>query len=187
MDSIGSDAYHIYLMCRVPLIVSALLAASTSARADPRFHPSDVQSVFFIGKSDDRNQVHYGLHLDGDCVPVGEQPVYAYWLQVEKGNVTEDLNFLDRSVYGVKGQQVAQRSVKESKVLMTVKAAPDRAIEIVIHKRDGKCIADPIATINGAPARVGSVFVHVAGWLRVDWIEIRGTANGKPVVERVKH
>jgi hypothetical protein len=168
-------------------LVLSLLA--TSARADdPRFHPNDVRSVFLIGKSDDRDEVHYGIHLDKDCVPVGEQPVYAYWLQVEKGpNITEDLNLLDRSVYGVKGQSVTRRSTDESKVLMTVKAAPDRTVAIVLHKQDGKCIADPIATINSAPARLDRVFIHIAGFLRVDWVEIRGVANGKPVVERVKH
>ena len=161
------------------------------ARADdPRFWSNDVRTLFAIGKNIDRDEVQYGIHLDKDCVPIGNEPIYAYWRQIEQGpNVTEDLNALDRTVYGIKGQWVTKRSRsadEESKVLMTLRATSDRSIAVITRKRDGKCIADPIATINGGPARLERVFVHIAGFLSVDWIDIKGTVSGKPVVEHVK-
>jgi hypothetical protein len=180
---------RIWPMSKRLLAAALLFALTATARADdPRFHPHDVRTVFVIAKNDDHDEVQYGIHLDESCAPVGGSPLYAYWRQFEQGpNVTEDLNLLDRTVYGIKGQWVVARSAEGSKVLMTIKAAPDRPVAILTTKRDGKCVADPIATINGAPARLDRVFVHIPGFMRVDWIEIRGTTNGKPVVERIKH
>jgi len=33
-----------------------------------------VSSAFFIAKSENRNQVHYGVHVDAACSPVGAEP-----------------------------------------------------------------------------------------------------------------
>ena len=90
-------------------------------------------------------------------------------------------------MYGIKEQRVTKRAPEESKVLMTLKATPDRMIAVLVHRRDGRCVADSIAFINAVPSFLDRVFVHVAGFLKVDWVEIRGRLNGKPVVERVKH
>lgn len=176
-------------MRRVALGVVSVVFLVTAARAaDPRFGPNDIHTLFVVGKSDDRNEVQYGIHLDASCTPIGEAPVYAYWRQLERGpDVTEDLNMLDRTVYGVREQRVLVRSAQESKVLMTIKATPTRGIAIFVRKRDGKCVPEVIATINGSASLLERVFVHVAGFLSVDWIEIRGQLNGQPVVEHVKH
>ena len=171
------------------LAITATTASATSARADdPRFGANDIRSLFVIGKNIDRDEVRYGIRLDKECVPIGSEPMYAYWQQLEQGpNVTEDLNFLDRTVYGIKTQKVVKRSPEESKVLMTLEATSERYVAVLVHRRDGKCVAESIAFINGTPSLLERVFVHVAGFLKVDWIEIRGLLNGKPVVERVKH
>jgi hypothetical protein len=170
---------------RLAVFCSSLLFAATAA-ADSRFGPNDVRTVFEIGKNLDRNVVQYGVRLDKDCVPIGDEPIYAYWRQFEKGpEVTEDLNFLDKQGYGIKGEWVTKRSPDGSKILMTLRAT-DRPIAVIVKKNDeGKCTAEAITTINGGPAHLDRVFVHVAGFLKVDWIEIKGSANGKPVVERV--
>src|SRR5256885_5089221 len=84
---------------------------STTASADSRFGPHDVRTIFEIGKNLDRNVVQYGIRLDKDCVPVGDEPIYAYWRQFEKSpDATEDLNFLDKQGYGIKGEWVTKRS-----------------------------------------------------------------------------
>ncbi len=159
--------------------------------ADPKFGPNDLPTLFVIAKNIDRNEVQYGIHLDKDCVPVGDEPIYAYWRQFERGaNVTEDLNFLDKTVYGIGGQWVLQRSADGSKVLMKVKASGERGIAILVKKNEsGKCVSDTVATIAGQRAHLDRVFVHVPGFMRVDWVEIRGTAasDHKPIVERVNH
>ena len=171
------------------LLAAALTVPAGAARADgPRFGPHDVRAIFAIAKNIDRDEVRYGIRLDQDCVPVGDAPVYAYWQQIEQGpNVVEDLNFLDRTVYGIDGQWVLKRGTDASKVLMTLKATPKRGIAILTRRRDGKCRAESIATIEGRPARLESVFVHIPGFLKVDWIDIRGSdvATGASVVERV--
>jgi hypothetical protein len=167
---------------------SASLVVAPTADADPRFGPNDVRTLFEIGKSDDRNVVQYGIRLDKECMPVGDEPIYVYWRQFEKGpDVTEDLNLLDKTVYGIKGEWVTKRAADGSKVLMTLRST-DRPIAIVVKRSDnGKCVGDAIASINGQPAHLERVFVHIAGFLKVDWIEIRGrsVANGSAVVERV--
>ncbi len=170
------------------LAASALGSTGSASAADPRFGPNDIRTLFVIAKNIDRDEVQYGIHLDKDCVPIGDAPIYAYWRQFEQGSdVTEDLNVLDRTVYGIDGQWVTKRSADDSKVLMTLKATPKRGIAVITKKRDGKCVADTIATINRRPARLQRVFVHVPGFLRVDWIEIRGVdgATGEPAFEHV--
>ena len=169
-------------------VLWTIVTFSASAAADSRFGPNDVRTLFEIGKNLDRNVVQYGIRLDKDCVPVGDEPIYAYWRQFEKGpDVTEDLNFLDKQGYGIKGEWVVKRDPAGSKVLMTLRAT-DRPIAVLVKKNDdGKCVADTIAKINGEQAHLERVFVHVAGFLKIDWIEIRGTsvASGKPAIERV--
>jgi hypothetical protein len=175
------------LLAPLALAAAVSLAPAVARASESRFGKHDIQTLFAIGKNLDRNEVQYGIRLDQNCVPYGDAPVYAYWRQYEEGpTVTEDLNMLDRTVYGIKSQAVVKRSPDESKVLMTIKAT-DRTIAVVTHNRNGKCVADPIALINGSPARLERVFVHVKSWLNVDWIEIKGSANGQTIVERIKH
>lgn len=167
----------------------ALFFAAIPAHADdPRFHANDIRTLFVIAKNIDRNEVQFGIHLDRSCQPVGDEPIYAYWRQFERGaDVTEDLTFLDRTVYGIGSQKVLERTPDKSKVLMTIKAAPDRGVAIITKSQDGKCVAQSVALINGQPSDLERVFVHVAGFMSVDWVELRGRRAGEAVVERVKH
>src|SRR3954463_11410839 len=119
------------------------------AHADPTFGPNDIKTLFAIKKSENKNEVHYGIHLDDSCQPVGEEPIFAYWLDLEKGpNVVSDLGVFEKKGYGIKGQWVQKRSADESKVLMNLKATPDRGILVTTKKKDGKCVSETIATIN---------------------------------------
>jgi hypothetical protein len=169
--------------------VAALLFVGVAQAADaPRFGPHDIRTLFLVAKSENRNEVHYGIHLDKDCLPIGSSPVFAYWQENEQGpNVLEGLHTLDRTVYGISRQNVARRALDESVVTMAIRAAPDRAVTITIRRQNGACVAEPMGLIAGTRARLERIFVHIPGVLRVDWIEIRGTANGKVIVERVKH
>jgi len=161
-------------------------ALPSVAHADPTFGPNDIRTLFAIKKSENKNEVHYGIHLDPNCVPIGDEPIFAYWQDFEKGpNVLADLTLFEKSAYGIKGQWVRKRSAEESKVLMSLKATPDRGILVTTSKKNGKCVAESLATINKEPALLEQVFVHIAGFLSVDWIELRGFRMGKPSVERV--
>lgn len=180
-------------MTRAPAIVLFFLVSlfALTAQADSNanpFKPGDIRVLFVIKKSTNRNQVAYGIHLDKQCQPVGDEPMYGYWLQYEEGpNEIRDLTFLDRTVYGIHSQKVLKRTPEESKVLMTLKAASDRGVAVITSPKDGGCVAKTITFINSTPANLDHIFVHVAGVMSVDWIEVRGQIDGKDVVERVKH
>jgi hypothetical protein len=164
------------------------LASMGPARAEGRFGPYDVRTLFGIGKNTDRNEVQYGIRLDKDCLPVGEEPIYAYWRQYEKGpEVTADLNWLDKTGYGIKDQRVAERSAAGSKVLMRLRATSDRTIAVLVRKEGSACVAEPVAFIAGTPARLSHIHVQLSGPLSIDWIDIRGVGkDNKPIVERAK-
>jgi hypothetical protein len=159
------------------------------AHAEGRFGQFDVRTLFAIGKNTDRNEVQYGVRLDKDCVPQGEEPIYAYWRQYEKGpEVTEDLNWLDKTGYGIKDQRVEQRSPAGSKVVMRLRATSDRNIGVYVKKEGDKCVAEPISYISGTSARLQKIHVQLSGPISIDWIEIRGlrSDNHQPIVERTK-
>lgn len=164
-------------------------AVGPTAHAEGRFGPHDVRTMFVIGKNTDKNEVQYGIRLDKDCVPIGDEPVYAYWRQYEKGpEVTEDLNFLDKTGYGIKDQRVEQRSPASSKVLMRLRATSDRTIAIYVRKEGATCVAEPISYIAGTSARLQRIHVQLSGPLSISWIDIRGvrTDNKQPINERTK-
>jgi len=159
------------------------------AHAEGRFGPHDVRTLFVIGKNLDRNEVQYGLRLDKDCVPVGDEPVYPYWRVYEKGpEVTDDLNFLDKTGYGIKDQKVEQRSPSGSKVMMRLRATSDRSIAIYIRKDADKCVADSLTYITGTSALLQRIHVQLSGPLSIQYIDLRGLRadNRQPINERVK-
>jgi len=182
---------------RVPAAFAALaafvgvVALSPVAEADEsRFGPHDVRTVFAIGKNLDKNEVQYGVRLDDQCRPTSDEPIYAYLRQFEQGpEITEDLNFLDKTAYGIKSQVIQLRTERGTKIVMTLRATSERGIAVVVRKdaTTGSCTAEALAFINNTPARLQRVFVHVAGFLSVDYIELSGTRvdNGKPIVERI--
>lgn len=166
------------------LALSIGIVADAGAN-ESRFGPNDIQTLFGIAKNTNRNVVEYGIRLDADCKTIGNEPVYAYWRDYEKGpTVTSDLNMLDRTVYSVSRQNVVKRDDTGSRVVVVLKAATDRAIAVNVSKKDGKCVAESNAFISGTAARLDRIFVQVSGF-SYDWIELRGFANGKPIVERV--
>jgi hypothetical protein len=170
------------------LVAFAVLAPAAHA-GEPRFGPHDVRTVFVIGKNLDRNEVQYGIRLDDQCQPVSSEPVYAYWRQFEQGpEVTEDLNFLDETAYGIRMQTVQSPPNKPKKIVMTLRATSERGIAIVPRKEGTACAADALAFIARVPARLQRVYVKVAGFLSVDYIELSGIRldNGEPISERIK-
>lgn len=151
------------------------------------FGPHDVR-VFAITKSDNRDQVHFGVHLDKNCVPEGTEPVYGYWRIYEKGpDVVEDLNWMDQKAYGIVSQQITKDFQGGSKVLIALRAAPSRGIAVLTRKQDGRCVAEGITTIDNAPARLDHIFLKIKSWISIYYLEIHGfrVGTGQAVVERV--
>lgn len=160
------------------ILLPVLLATSL-------FGPFDIHSLFSIGQSIDRDEVHYGIHLDSQCRPDGKDAVFPYWRRADK--TIENLGVVDQAIYGIKEQTPMPAAEGESKLLVTLKATSERSVAVFVKKENGSCVARSIATIDHKPAELVSVYAHVGGILAgVDWIELRGTFEGKPIVERVR-
>lgn len=143
-----------------------------------RFGPNDVASVFFISKSENKNEVHYGIHLDPQCNVDGAQPVYPYW-QMREGNPHfEALLSREESAYGIASQSVTGNSVR-----VVLRALPDRPILVHVSRTDTGCVATATTTIARAPASLDHVFVQVAWPFGVSYLELVGKAPG--VEERI--
>jgi hypothetical protein len=55
----------------------------------------------------------YAIHLDSQCVPVGDAPVYAFWHMQEKGPaVIEPLLSRVERAYGIASQRVLVRGTE---------------------------------------------------------------------------
>lgn len=153
----------------------ALLAGSAAA--------ADIPSAFFISKTENKNQVHFSVHVDDACAPVGPAPVHAYWQMLERGPlVTEPLLAREERAYGIERQTLEGGSIR-----VTLRALPSRPI--VIHTwraADGKCASSSITPISGSAARLFNI--HVAlDWFRVDHLLLSGWKDdGSFVRERVE-
>ncbi len=167
--------------------VLVVLGAAPLVHAEGRFGPHDIRTLFSIGKNTDKNQVQYGIRLDADCVPVGDSPIYPYWRVYEKNpELTEDLNFLDRTAYGVRNQTVEQRSPAGSKVVMRLRATSDRSIGIYVHKEGNTCKGEALTFISGVASRLKHIHVQLSGPLSVSYIDISGARvdDNQPITER---
>jgi Domain of unknown function (DUF4833) len=141
------------------------------------FGPHDFMSLFSISKSENKNEVVYGIHLDGQCSPVGESPVFAFWRMNEKGPaVIEPLLAREERAYGIERQRVISRGADGSSVEVTLKALPSRPIVIDTKPgAGGRCDAWPTIPISGESAYLYNVYVKL-GTLRVDYLLLSGWA-----------
>ena len=85
------------------LAFAAGLAPVAPAQASEiTFGSHDIQTAFFISKSDDKNRVDYAMRLDKNCAPYGEEAVFAYWREFEGAPPvrTKEFSFIDKVPYG---------------------------------------------------------------------------------------
>jgi hypothetical protein len=158
----------------------ALLA--TAARGD--LGARDVPTVFHIAKSENRNQVHYGVHLDAACAPAGAAPAFAYWRMLEHGPLaTEPLLDREQGAYGFADQRV----LEGGRVVLRLRALPARSIVVQTGHEGDACSAVATTTIGGAPAVLDSVFVQLRWPFGVDHLVLAGhrTADGAAVQEKL--
>jgi hypothetical protein len=155
-------------------IATVWLLAGDAAHADG----SDVTTVFFIAKSENKNQVHYGIHLDADCVPSGSAPVFAYWRMLERGpSATEPLLSREIPAYGFASQQVSSQGASGGSVTVTLRALPERPIVVTSWRQDGACAASAETNIAGVPALLTRVYVQLRWPFGVDSLTLDGYAK----------
>lgn len=174
------------LLPRLVACTAAVLCAPfAKGGGDPDAHV--VGSVFFIAKSENRNQVHYGIRLDAACRPAGETPVFAYWRMLERGpRATEALLAPEQPAYGLSSQRVTKRDDRGGSVLVTLNALPKRVIAVESKAIGSTCRATASAVVGGVQATLASVFVQLRWPFGVESLLLSGwDADGHAVGERL--
>jgi hypothetical protein len=156
-----------------------VLSASAGFAASP-------ESVFHIDRNKNRNQVHYGVHLDDRCRPVGAEPVYNYWLRREENPpVVQPLKYFQQAAYGFQKQNIEA----DGRIEVRLRALPDRQLVIRIASVGGGCKAETFMTIDGKQAYLDKVFVFAEEGIllpTVRYIELFGRSNdGLAVYEKI--
>ena len=102
----------------VPLLLGCVLfvAPSSAGAGAPSFGANDLETLFFVAKSDDKNRVDYGMRLDKHCAPVGDEPVFPYWREFEPPPPvrTKPMSGFSKMGYGISTQKVLKRSAAGS-------------------------------------------------------------------------
>ena len=161
-------------------------AAALAGASAPERPPGEVPSVFFIAKSENKNQVHFAVAVDERCAPRGDEPVLARWWMLESGpGVIEPLGYWEQSAYGIASQRVLSRSATSGTIALSLKALASRELVVATSARaDGSCTASATVRIAGDTSQLESVFVQL-GFLHVAWIRLSGrTSKGEQVSEQ---
>jgi hypothetical protein len=173
-------------------LVALLLTASASALAhEPSFGENDLETLFFISKSDDRNRVDYGMRLDSRCSPIGKEPVFPYWREFEPPPPvrTKPMGAFSKLGYGISKQEVLRRNETGAEHAIQLRQV-DRVIYITTTRgADGRCSALVRTKIGGVDyAALRSIFVKLSGPLSVSYIDIKGKdlKTGQPIEERLR-
>jgi len=192
------------LACR-PAIPPALMTApakpgphaavANPANADPNlkpaFGPFDVQTAFYISKSNDRDRVDYGLRLDQHCVPLGNQAMFPYWRELEHAPPVRShpLSFFQYMAYGFSEQRVLARTDAGGQYRVNLKQVDRPVLVVTTRDVEGHCTTTAYARIKGvANAKLDHIFVKVAGPMSVDYVDVYGSdpKTGDALVERMK-
>jgi len=155
-------------------MIAALLVGPFARSAPLRFGPNDVASLFTVSKSENKNQVVYAIHLDAQCAPLGEAPVFAYWRMNEKGpDAIEPLLAVEEKAYGIERQRIVSSGGAGAKMEVALKAMPSRPIVIDTAMRAGSCKAWSTMPIAGETSFLYDVYVKLIG-PRVEYLVISG-------------
>lgn len=166
--------------------------APHTARADGavEFGPNDVRTVFYIAKSENKVEVHYGLRLDAACRPVGKAPVFGYWSRPRTGyRSTGALDGVGKRYYAASDAQKVEARATGGHVQMYVKALQKVVVDIDIQKTPQGCVAVPTTTINRERAQLSRAYLQFGSLgMSVKYVDIVGSrlATGARVVQRIQ-
>jgi hypothetical protein len=175
----------------VALALALSGVSRTGLASDPSFGPHDIETLFSIGKSDDRNRVDYGMRLDASCSPAGTDPVFPYWREFERSPPvrTKPMGAFAKLGYGISAQRTLRRTPTGGEYAIRLKQV-DRLLFITTTKGEGgRCSALVRMKISGVEyAELRSIYVKLSGPLSVAYIDIRGQnlATGQLVEERLR-
>lgn len=119
----------------------------------------EIDSVFYIAKNDNGNQIHYGIRLNQNCLPEGSNPVYVYW--VRENRTTGNLLSVEEPAYGLSSQSVSGKNVE-----VILRIFQNRGIQKPISFRtlrlkNGTCQAKAFARINGSQKQLSNMRISL--------------------------
>lgn len=147
-----------------------------------------IRAIFRIEKSENRNQVYYGAHVDEACRPMGPTPIYAYWRMFERGpTITEGLLDREQAGYGLLPQQLVSRAAHGGSVRIRLRAWPDRPVRIELFPHNTGCGARATLNIQHQPAVIQSIYIDIGFLFSVNYALVRGLRikDGKPIQEKL--
>ena len=169
-----------------PLVLLAALIGCNQATASVGH---DVETVFYISKSDDHNRVDYGIHLDSTCAPVGAAAVYPYWREFEPPPPvrTHKLGVFEGRAYGISSQHTIKKTGDGGILEIRLRQFDSMLITITTKKERDGCVAQAVTTIAGKQAELVSVHVTLKGAMSVDHVVVHGTdlQTRAPIEERI--
>ncbi|MFP2912894.1 DUF4833 domain-containing protein [Pyxidicoccus sp. 3LFB2] len=168
-----------------PAFAASAGQAAPAVKASPA---RDAGSAFFIARSTNRNQVHYGIRVDGDCRPQGDKPVHAYWRMLEKGDkATEPLLGREGPAYGLGDVQQVEATPSGWRVHVRLRAWPERTIDLDVFRENGRCVARAFTLLDGKVAQIDRIFVKTSWPAGVDYVLLSGTGqDGRSLREVIK-
>jgi len=167
---------------------AAELSSAVVDAAHAQLPIAPVTSVFHIEKSENKNQVHYAVQVDEACRPLGAQPVYGYWRELERGPAAvSQLLEHEQPAYGLRSPRQVQRAASGGLVRVSLRAFPDRPLDIELLRTARGCGARAILTIGGQPAMLSSIYVDIGFLFSVNYALLRGTraSDGRAVQEKI--
>jgi len=168
----------------------AILTSAHSGLADPAApprDPHDPNSVFLVAKSENRNQVHYGVKLDDACNVVGTSPLYGYWRMLEKKGEIEPILSREVRAYGIDPAQRIEKAGDATTIYARLNAIPDRLLRVTVARTAGRCQAQATMSIAGTDAHLRLIYIRLTWPFGVDYILLRGSrmADGHSVEEKI--
>jgi hypothetical protein len=171
-------------LCGV-LLVAAHLAAAAPGVTLPM---APVQSLFFVAKSENKNQVHYAVVVDAACRPVGERPVYGYWRDIEVGpRAVSPLLDHEQPAYGLGAPRYVRPNPNGGQIRVSLRGFPERPLIIDTFRQGSACAARTQTTIKGKPALLTSIYVDIGFLFSVNYAILRGVrmSDGAVVQEKI--
>jgi hypothetical protein len=167
----------------------AILSSAHVGLADPTapHEPRDPTSVFLVAKSENKNQVHYGVRLDDSCNVVGSHPLYGYWRMLENKGEIEPILSREVRAYGIDPVQRIEKNGDATTIYARMNAIPDRVLRITVARTEGRCEARATMSIAGTDARLRFIYIRLAWPFGVDYILLRGwrMTDGGTVEEKI--
>lgn len=169
-----------------------MLAARPLAAA-PRPAPAalpvaPVQSIFHIAKSENENQVHYAVHVDQACRPIGTRPIYGYWRELERGpTVTSPLLDHEQRAYGLNEPRSIKLLDGTAEIRISLRGFPECPLVVQVFRVADRCAARTYTQIQRQPALLSSIYIDLGFLFSVNYAIVRGVLvqDGKAVQEKV--